>query len=477
DAIAVTGLDGNIVECNQATLDMLSYFKEELIGKSAFDLVAPEYRQRTKENFEKILKEGTIKNVECPLLTKDSEEFPTELSASTIQDAHGETTSVVFTAKNITERKRMEDKLKHYSAHLEEMVEERTKKLQESEEKFRGLVERSFDAIVAFDLEGRILYASPAIENIGGRKIEEFTGKPFWSYLPESEVPNILQAITEVVEGKTTISLELNILKKDGALATVETRGSPIVKDGKVVGVQAIFRDITERKKLEEQSKEIDKLNVMGNVAVAIAHDIRNPLQAMRSAAFLLKESRGKTRQDILNLLDHNIAYSDRILRNLIDFAASHPLDLKEVDVNYLLEQTLIQLVFPKTVKISKHYGDIPEVSLDNNQISHAFTNLVLNAVQSIPDGSSGILNISTNKTGNFVEVKIKDTGVGIAEENLEKIFDPFFTTKSKGSGLGLPSAKKIVEAHNGTIHVESKEGEGTIVTIQLPTKPENKIS
>jgi len=119
-------------------------------------------------------------------------------------------------------------------------------------------------------------------------------------------------------------------------------------------------------------------------------------------------------------------------------------------------------------VKLVASHGHAPPAKVDRGQMARVFQNLIVNAVEAMPEG--GELNISTGKTRGFIEVKVKDTGVGIAEENLKKIFT-LFTTKAKGTGLGLSNAKRVVEAHEGTITVESEEGKGTTVTVQLPAK------
>lgn len=140
---------------------------------------------------------------------------------------------------------------------------------------------------------------------------------------------------------------------------------------------------------------------------------------------------------------------------------------LEEEDVNRPLQEAVARTVLPENVKLTTHYSDIPPVKLDGNQLANAFTNLIINAVEAMPEG--GMLNISTRKTGGLIEIEFKDTGVGIPRKDLEKIFQPFFTTKAKGTGLGLTNAMKTVEAHGGIITVESKEGEGTTVTVKLP--------
>ncbi|MFH1328258.1 MAG: ATP-binding protein [Candidatus Bathyarchaeota archaeon] len=188
----------------------------------------------------------------------------------------------------------------------------------------------------------------------------------------------------------------------------------------------------------------------------------------MRNAAYAIRHDVGN-QEEMTDLIDRNIVAADNILKNLVDFATLPPLRFKEETINYLLQETLAQTVFPWNVKATTQYGTIPLVEVDSTQLSRVFTNLVFNALQAMPKG--GEFTVSTSKTKDYIEIKIKDTGIGIPQDNMKKMFTPFFTTKSKGTGLGLINAKRVVEAHRGTIDIESQEGKFTVVSIQLPIK------
>jgi len=344
--------------------------------------------------------------------------------------------------------------------------------LKASEAKYRTLIENLPQRIYLKDRDSVFLSCNANFSRDLKIKPEEIIGKTDYDFFPKELAEGYRKEDSGVVESGKVRELEEKYFRPaDGQEIWIHDVKVPFRdKAGNVSGVLGIFWDITERKQIEDERR---RMKAMGQVARSIGHDIRNPLQAIRTAVEILKDAPEKERQEMLELIDRDIDYSDRIIRNLMDFATLPPPKLSEGDVNTLLKETLAQIILPKNVKLTTRYTEILEVMLDRDQMTRAFTNLILNAIQAVPENSAGILNISTRPVSNFIEVRIKDTGVGISEKNLEKIFDPFYTTKSKGTGLGLPTAKTIVEAHRGTIKVESEEGAGTTVMVQLPVTPQ----
>ena len=143
------------------------------------------------------------------------------------------------------------------------------------------------------------------------------------------------------------------------------------------------------------------------------------------------------------------------------------PYEFVEEDVNALLREVLDKIVLPDSVRLTCHYGDIPTIGLDRNHMVQALTNLIMNAIQAMPNG--GELDISTAQVENLIELRIRDTGIGISKEELGRVFKPFYTTKAKGVGLGLTNAKRTIEGHAGTITLVSEENKGTAAIVRLP--------
>ncbi|MFH1328619.1 MAG: CHASE4 domain-containing protein [Candidatus Bathyarchaeota archaeon] len=363
------------------------------------------------------------------------------------------------------------DELSELAGAINEMLgnlEETHNALKESEGKYRAIVENSPNCIVIIQ-DNALKYANKATcENVGWT-FEEITTpsfNPIEKLVPLKFQDTVKMNIVKRLKGERIPPYEFMLKLRDLKEIPVMVYGERIIYQGKPADM-VTFVDITEHKRVEAE-----KLSVMGQVARSIAHDIRNPLQAVRNAAYAIKENAGD-KKEMAELIDRNITFADGIVRSLVDFASLPPIKLRKVDIKHLTQEILSQIVFPKNVKLTTNYGKIPLANVDTNLLGRIFQNMTLNALQAMPEG--GELTVSTNKAKDLIEITITDTGVGIPKENLERIFDPFFTTKAKGTGLGLANSKMIIAAHKGEITTESKEGKGTTFTIRLPIQSENK--
>ena len=276
---------------------------------------------------------------------------------------------------------------------------------------------------------------------------------------------------------------------------------SPIKNsEGDVVGRLLLLYDITERKRMEEElgrhtehleelveerTRELklsqerllqaERLAAIGKTAGMVGHDLRNPLQAMTSILYLakqtLKSPKAAEKQEaakLLETLDEEIAYMGKIVEDLQDYARPLTPDLAETSLPDLIRDTFSTMKVPDNVKVSIQVEkDIGKVMVDAGLMRRVLTNLTTNSIQAMPKG--GKLTIRADKTRDATVIAVEDTGVGMPEEDLGKLFEPFFTTKAKGQGFGLPVCKRLVEAHGGTITVQSKPGEGSTFTIQIP--------
>lgn len=240
--------------------------------------------------------------------------------------------------------------------------------------------------------------------------------------------------------------------------------------------------DITAEKKREEQNIQTEKMIAIGQLAADLAHQIRNPLGIIGSAAqFCIEKTQGKGGSNGLEkhfeIIYRNVQNANKIISDLLDFARPKLLEFRMNDVNQILEEvlSLIRTEFNKTrIRLLKKLNrDIPAIICDKESLKQVFLNLVMNSRQSMPKG--GVLSISTeyNARDQFVEILIEDTGEGIPKEHLPNIFNPYFTTKEKGTGLGLSIAHRIITEHDGRIFPESGEGRGTRMTVTLPVKSE----
>ncbi|WP_333654191.1 ATP-binding protein [Dissulfurispira sp.] len=246
-------------------------------------------------------------------------------------------------------------------------------------------------------------------------------------------------------------------------------------------GYVVILEDITEKKKMEEQLFQASKLASIGKLTAGISHEIGNPLASISSLVQELMVRKPESNDDTeftensLKTINSHIERIARIVRSLGDFARISSVEKTVSSIPEILDRTINLVKYDKRFKdihLDTEIGDIPRLLLNSDQIQQVFLNLMLNALDAMPEG--GRLDIKMERAGNFIEIIFHDTGVGIEESVMDKIFDPFFTTKpfGKGTGLGLSICYGIIREHNGTITVKSKRGEGTTFVIKLPIQP-----
>ena len=268
-------------------------------------------------------------------------------------------------------------------------------------------------------------------------------------------------------------------------------------EDGELTRLVHVISDITERveseetlkqyserleEMVEERTKELqdaqeqlirrEKLAVLGQMAGGVAHDLRNPLGAIKNAVYFLNMINEEPEPEVkeaLEILEKEVATSDGIIDNLLDFARPKLITKREVNINDVVIDALPRSNIPDNVEVIKQLSEsLPLILAAPEQLSRAVVNIVKNAIQAMPEG--GQLTVKSEvEDPEWTTVSITDTGVGIPKENMGKLFEPLFTTKSKGIGLGLVIIKSLVDEHGGTIEVESEVGKGSTFTVKLP--------
>jgi len=361
------------------------------------------------------------------------------------------------------------------------LVEQRTRELKESEERFRGLVERSFDMIVMLDMEGRISYASPAVTWVTGHTPQEMVQQHFRNYLPKDVIPKEIQAFAEIAKGGVARAVPLRIVRKDGSLIHIEVNASPIISDGKITGVQAIVRDVSERFKLTEMRDRFIS---------SVTHELRTPLVSIKGYLDLaLTQELGALPKEVESSLEVMKRNTDRLLsltNEMLDIQRLEsgrfqlnltPMDLQEV-VRHCVEEIRPSISEKQTFQIEVPDGPIP-IQGDTVRLSQVLMNLLSNAVKFAPEGE---ITLCVKEMEDAVQVQVSDTGIGIGKEDLEHVFEPFASiqkpTYIKGTGLGLSVAKGLVEAHGGRIWADSQgEGKGANFTFTLAKIKDESVS
>jgi PAS domain S-box-containing protein len=389
----------------------------------------------------------------------------------------------VGTCIDITERKKAEDALR------------------ESEEKLRNIIESSPDAITITDLKGIIVDCNQAAVSLGGwSSKEELMGKSGFIWISEQDTQRSMENTKIIAEKGLLRNVPYTLVKKDGHEFPAELSAGAL-KDGSgnPVGIVAIIRDITERKKMQrelekysqqledmvqhrtkqlkdtqEQLIKSERLATIGQIAAMVGHDLRNPLTSINIAAYYLKTKLGakaeKKMTEMLEVIEKDVQYSNKIITDLIDYSREIKLELTETTPKSIIAESVSLIQIPEKVQLEDSTLNEPRIRIDIDKMKRVFANFIKNAFDAMPQG--GKLTISSRAAGGDVDFMLNDTGVGMAKEVSEKIWTPFFTTKAKGMGLGLAIRRRIIEAHQGKISVDSIVGEVTTFTVTIPLEP-----
>ncbi|MGE5681446.1 MAG: PAS domain S-box protein [Bacillota bacterium] len=382
--------------------------------------------------------------------------------------------------------------------------------LRESEERYRALAENSYDLISEISHDLHFLYLSPNFKEVLGYNIADVINKSILDFIHPDDIPAVIATLK-----KDYGSVTLRYQHKNGEWYWFESAGKKFVTaNGQKKGV-IVSRDITERKKLEQQLIQTEKLMAVGEMSAMIAHEFRNALTSVKMILQLQSESENLniTEKNSVSVAINSIYHMENIVQQLLNFAHPVPLELQFEDINNVLIDCIpfIEMQANKrAITLHKKFDfSLPRMLINGPAIKDAILNLILNAVQAFdcyePEVERRIsisirkiliseslrdfdFGISSDKTSGYKPrspenpeiiipkgspcalIEIADNGPGIEPTAISRIFEPFFTTKEKGSGLGLPIVKRTVNAHGGIITVDSKVNSGTTFRIYLPT-------
>jgi PAS domain S-box-containing protein len=366
--------------------------------------------------------------------------------------------------------------------------------LHQSEERYRSLVETTFDWIWEVDAQGHYTYASPRVRDLLGYTPEEVLGRSPFDLMPATEAQRVRSAFEEAAAKRQAFSALENLNRhKDGRLVVMESSAVPVLgPEGKLVGYRGMDRDVTERKRLEAELRQAQKLEAIGQLAGGVAHDFNNILAAMMMHLGLLQMNPNLDEEMSTGLaeLDAQARRAASLTRQLLMFSRRSVLTVKTLNLNEVVSELLKML----TRLIGEHIelrfeacADLPPLTADAGMLEQVLMNLLVNARDAMPKG--GRITISTSlsrlekehtdekgdrRHGDFLCLSVADTGSGMDAETLKRIFEPFFTTKGigRGTGLGLATVHGIAAQHKGWVEVESEQGRGSVFRVFLPALP-----
>ncbi len=475
DSIITVDMKGVLTSCNNAATRMLGYSEDEMIGKhfSKIGVIRARDLPKFLKLFISVLRGEVTKPLELTFNCKDGTLLLAEVRVSLLKEG-SRIIGLQAISRDITERKKMEEELKQYSDHLEELVQKRTEELLESEKRYSVLVEEASDG-VAIVQDGKVAFVNDKAAEIVGYSKDELIGLPFEEVVHERILQQLKEQYERRMRGeKVPTTYEIELISKNGKEVLVEVSAKLIQYQGRPADL-AIVRDISKRKQMEKERLRLEKLAAIGEMAAMVGHDLRNPLQSIENAIYYLKNelshlSIPQKTMEMLQVINDSVDYADKIIRDLKDFSVARKINIRNTNINAIVKETLSQVEIPENVKLITELSHLPGIEVDKDMIKRVFLNLAINGMQAMEE-NGGTLKVSTKKTKRSVEVSFKDTGTAISKENMRRIFTPFFTTRAKGMGMGLAICKKFIESHGGDIKLESKEGKGSTFTVILPVQ------
>lgn len=464
DGIIIADANGTYTDLNASVCEMLGYSREELLGKDATAIAAPEEQVHIATAMHTIRSSDEYQRA-WRFKRKDGTVFPAEVIATTMPDGN-----ILALLRDITERKRIEDRM-------------------------RRLIESNVQGVMFWNIHGQITDANDAFLTLTGYSREDLTnGEVRWLTMTPPEYVDLDHRATEqrTVHGAFT-PYEKEFFRKDGTRVPILIGGAQFA-DSRDEGVCFVL-DLTERKKLEQQYLRAQRMESIGTLAGGIAHDLNNVLGPIVMAIDLLKlKLLDADSNELLDLVKSAALRGADMVRQVLSFARGVEGRRMEVQMRHLvrdIEKILLETL-PKNIDVRIEIGaDLWTMTGEPTQLHQVLMNLCVNARDAMPEG--GRLTISAEnhpldtqyvamnpeaRVGPYLLLQVEDTGIGMSSDTMEKVFDPFFTTKEigKGTGLGLSTTLAIVKSHGGFIRIYSELGRGTSFRVYLPAQMESGL-
>jgi len=472
-AAVTLNADGRIIFCNDYLLNLTGWKQKEVIGQDWFDsCVIPEDRQRIRTAYTEIITgDAPPHTVESHIMTKTGEPRLFSWANTLSCGRFGEVTTLTSIGQDITQQHKSEEQLR----------------------KLSRAVEQSYNSVMITDAQGVIEYINPRFTKLTGYSEEEVLG----------QTPRILKSgknndtdyhqLWQMIKRGNEWRGVFHNRKKNGELYWEDTMISPIRNEqGEIAHFLAIKEDITEhmrlKKEVEERNQELARtqtLTAMGRMATMIAHDLRNPLSSIKMTLQIwgkrAEESWGEEAREMKQISLDQVRYMENILADLLAFSRPDALNPEWLNINKLLDSAINTT--QKTIQkydariITEYQSHLPTIHGDATKLRQVFSNLIMNALESA-DNVNHIPNIriiarvEVDNSTPAIRIDIHDNGGGIDPAQKDRLFEPFFTTHAKGTGLGLPIVKRILDQHHGQISLDTDENNGACARVILPIGP-----
>ncbi|MEA2570400.1 MAG: two-component system, cell cycle sensor histidine kinase and response regulator CckA [Acidobacteriota bacterium] len=358
------------------------------------------------------------------------------------------------------------------------------RQLREREEYFRALTDHLSDIIAIVSREGVLTYVSPSIKRVLGHEPEELLGTVHWANIHPEDQKRLSDALANVVKGGALSPLELRIQHSNGKWRTLEVAGTNLLDHPQISGIVLNLHDITDRKRMEDELRQLDRLTSLGRLAMQVAHEFNNVLMGIQPIVEVVRRraTADATLLRLTDVINSSLKRGKRITTDILRFARPATLTVQAIDVRELVEHAAdeIRPLLGERIQLRLALDSAPlHIEGDRAQLIQVLINLALNARDAMEtDGGTLTLDARCGDeeeipgSGECIHISIRDTGSGIDESDLPYIFEPLFTTKQHGTGLGLSIVLQMVAAHRGRITVDSEPEVGTTFHLLLPAVP-----
>jgi PAS domain S-box-containing protein len=479
EVVAVGNADGTLRYASPAVLRVTGYSADEWLRMQVWDLVHPEDLDGVRALFERLVAEpGVTVETQFRIHHRDGRWRVLEVSARNLLHDPA-VLGIVYNSRDVTERVESDEALRSRERH------------------FRSLIENAHDVITVIEGDGDVRFVSPSVERILGYPRRQLAGVYLFELVHPDDVPQVLEIFDRAIRAPGEPQfLEFRFRHADGSWRMLESIGTSLLHDPAVNGIVVNSRDVTERNRAQDalrtsqqQLLQAQKMDAVGRLAGGVAHDFNNLLTAIRGNAelLLLEIPPGDPRRDDVDEIRRASDRAAALTRQLLAFSRRQVLMPRVLGLNEVvqdIERMLRRLIGEDVELATKLDPALRRVRADPGQIEQVLLNLSVNARDAMPHG--GRLTVETaNVTldeavrqqrpyvlpGEYVMLRVADTGHGMDPETLERAFEPFFTTKpaGRGTGLGLSTVFGIVKQSGGFIWMESALGEGTSVNVYLP--------
>lgn len=468
DSVIVIGGDGYVVEWNSSAERTFGWSRAEVVGRELAQLIIP--TQHRAAHRRALAAHGSGRpgilgrRLEMTALRRDGSEFPVEL---TIRPVLGERLLFAGYLRDITERKRAEEARRA------------------AENRWRALVEQipAVTYLSNFDEAATIVYISPQIETLTGLEPELWIGHPdFWlSRVHPEDVEHATRESQARFSEKRGFSATYRVRRADDSWIWVEEQSIILPgEDGEPRYLQGVMIDVTERRRREDESRDAQRLESIGQLAGGVAHDFNNLLGIIQGYAELLESAVPETSRSDVHEIRRAAERAADLTRQLLLFGRREPAEAGLVDANEVVAdlEDVLRHTLGEHVEFTVDRAPDPcPVRMPAGQLEQILVNLVVNARDAMPGG--GRLALSTARPGDRVIVRVADSGTGMTDEVAARAFDPFFTTKEKGrgTGLGLATVYGIVRGAGGRVRLDTLPERGTTVEIELPRAEEEPLA